>query len=166
MARDATEDLRSFLTSNTPSFDTSNISVTFSTSDIEHANYDQGPKYPSVAIVSEDPTIPGGGETDLTGIDPSGAGNTQDQITSILVDCWGGTHETQLYQDEGSNPSKVAKELAWEVHRVCFEASPSQAPTDYTHVNATPPSSAHDTQASPVARRFQTVCYLRHVNRP
>lgn len=161
MSRDTTEDLRQFLVAN---FDTSNISVTFSTDDIEHADYDDGPKYPSVAIVSEDPTTPGGGPMDVTGIEGSGGGAIQDVVTSVLVDCWGGTHETDIYQSEGSNPDVVAKELAWEVHRPCFEADPQDAPSGYELINARAPRSAHDTDASPTARRYQTVCYLKYTN--
>lgn len=161
MSRDTTDDLLTFLRNN---FNTANISVTFSTSDIEHANYEDGPSYPSAAIVSEDPVVPGGGPLDVTGMDGSGGGAIQDVITSVLVDCWGGTHETQIYHDEGSNPDVVAKEIANEVHRVCFEATPLEAPAGYEQISAAPPQSAHDTQASPTVRRYQTVCYLKYTN--
>lgn len=166
MARDTTEDLRAFLVNGAPSFDTSAISVTFSTDDIEHANYDDGPAYPSVAIASTDPVVQGGGPMAVSGMDGTGAGGFQDVVTSVLVDCWGGTHETDIYHTEGSNPDIVAKDLAWEVHRVCHEAQPAQAPAGYELINAAPPRSAPDTNQSPTARRYQTVCYLKYTNDP
>ena len=163
MARDPTEDLRSFVVAN---FDTSAISVTFSTDDIEHANYDDGPTYPSVAIVSEDPSVLGGGPMDVSAIAGGGGGAVQETVVSVLVDCWGGIHETQIYHDEGSNPDVVAKELAHETHRVCFDAIPSEAPAGYELISAAPPRSAHDTDASPTVRRYQTTCYLKYTDRP
>jgi len=166
MTRDTTDDLLSFLTSGTPSFDPSNISVTVSADDIEHANYDDGPTYPSVAIVSEDPSVLGGGPMDMTGMDGTGKGGIQDVITSVQVDCWGGDHETDIYHDEGSDPDTVAKELANEVHRVCFEADPDQVPSNYELINAAPPRSAHDTKSSPTKRRYVTIAYLKYTNHP
>lgn len=166
MARDTTDDLLSFLINGTPSFDTSAISVTFSTDSIEHANYDDGPTYPSIAIVSEDPTTPNGGQMGVSGMDGSSGGPIQDVVTSVLVDCWGGTHETDIYHNESSNPDVVAKELAWEVHRVCFEATPVDAPAGYELVSAAVPQTAHDTESSPTVRRYQVVCYLKYTNQP
>ncbi|WP_089650091.1 hypothetical protein [Halobacterium hubeiense] len=165
MSRDVTDDLLAHLTTGTPSFNTDAIPVTFGEGRIEHADYDDGPRYPSVAVVSADPVVPGGGPMDATGMDGSGDGVIQDVIASVLVDCWGGTHETDVYHDEGSNPDVVAKELANEVHRVCFQTQPVQAPAGYELVNAAPPTPAHDTEASPTARRYQTVCYLKYTNK-
>lgn len=162
MSRDPSDALKTHLRDNV---DTGNISASLSTEAIDHADYDQGPSFPSVAIVSEDPSHPNSGPEDLSGIDPSGSGATQDTLVSLLVDCWGGTHETQIYHDEGSNPTTVASELAWEVHRVCFGAQ-SDAPTGYNFLTAAAPRTAHDTQTSPATRRYQTVCYLRFTNRP
>jgi hypothetical protein len=152
------------------SFDISNVSVAFAPGDhtdtstdgdVDHANYDNGPVYPSAVAVSEDPVVPGGGPMDVTAMGGSGGGGIQDVVVSILMDCWGGTHETAAEMNWSTSPDVVAKEIAHEVHRVCFEADPADAPSGYELINAAPPRSAHDTQATPTVRRYQTVCYLK-----
>lgn len=172
MARDDSDNLVAYLRQE---FDTSNITVSFSPGDsndttqdgdVDHANYDDGPDYPSAVVVTEDPTPIGAGPMGVTGMDPGGAGSTQRVVVSLLVDCWGGTWETADTNNWSISADEVAKEIAWEVHRILFETQPTNAPNDYELVSADVPRSAHDTQASPTVRRYQTVAYLAYTNYP
>jgi len=93
---DVKADLVAFLRSN---FDDTAPSVSWTSSeDIVHADYDGQRDYPQVAIVSRDPVVPGGGQTNATGIDAGGNGPVQDVIYLVLVDCWGGPEDDDSYQ--------------------------------------------------------------------
>jgi hypothetical protein len=122
MARDIKSDLVAFLRTH---FDESEIPVTFEAGDpadpttvegVRFAAYDGANDYPQVAIVSEDPVVPGGGQTQMTGIDAGGKGGIQDVVTSVQIDCWGGPHDADIYQSEGAHPDVVANALARETH--------------------------------------------------
>lgn len=148
---DPKDDLRTFLRSN---FDDSVVSVPFANADdIVFADYDGGVgPYPQVAIVSKDPVVPGGGQTQATGIDPSGAGAIQDVIYLVQVDCWGGPDDATVYATNGSHPDIVANEIAEEVAATCRVGSDG-APSGYEWVYAEPPTEADDVDASPTEHR-------------
>jgi hypothetical protein len=164
MSLDPKADLRDWLR---PRFDDSAISVPFTaSSDLDIANYDAGPAWPSIAIVSSDPVPLGGGPMDMTGIDPSGAGAIQDVVYRILVDCWGGPHNADVYQTNGSDADTVAEELGREVHDKAW-ATPDNAPADYNGaVSSTPPRDANDVEATPTEYRRQVTVYLKATRTP
>ena len=129
MARDIKSDLVAFLREH---FNESEIPVTFEAGDpadpttvegVRFADYDGANNdFPQVAIVSEDSVVPGGGQTQMTGIDAGGGGGIQDVVTSVQIDCWGGPHDADIYQSEGAHPDVVANALARETHSVLFGA--------------------------------------------
>lgn len=160
MTTDPSDDLVSFLRSNV---DDSNISVPFSTSDdIDHADYDGPNDYPQIAVVSNDPVVPGGGETGWTGMDPGGGGPIQDRVETMLVDCWGGPEDRDVYQNNGTHPDKVAAELRAEVVRACNAAAAGGAPSAYEWIAATPQGDADDTERDRTHYREQALCRLKH----
>jgi len=121
--------------------------------DVVFADYDGdlGP-FPQVAVVSKDPVVPGGGQTQATGIDPSGAGPIQDVVYLVQVDCWGGPVDADVYANHGSDPDSVANDLAEEVAATCRVGSDG-APAGYEWLFADPPREADDTEASPTKHR-------------
>lgn len=146
---DPKDDLRTFLRNN---FNSNAVSVTFTNSDdIVFADYDGAQSHPEVAIVSKDTVVPGGGQTQATGIDPGGGGGIQDVIYLVQVDCWGGPDDADIYQSEGSHPDIVANELGEEVARVCRAGTNGLA--DYEWVFAEPPFESDDTEESPTKHR-------------
>lgn len=147
---DPKDDLRTFLRNN---FTSGAISVTFTNSDdIVFADYDGNQEYPEVAVVSKDTVVPGGGQTQATGIDPGGGGPIQDVIYLLQVDCWGGPEDADIYQDEGSHADTVANELGEEVASTC-RIGTAGAPAGYEWMFAEPPFESDDTKASPTKHR-------------
>jgi hypothetical protein len=147
---DPKDDLRTFLRNNV---DASVVSVPFTNADeIVFADYDGDRSYPEVAIVSKDPVVPGGGQTQATGIDPSGGSPIQDVVYLVQVDCWGGPDDDDTYQDHGSHPDTVANELGEEIAETC-RVGVDGAPTGYEWLFAGPPSEADDTEESPTVHR-------------
>lgn len=168
MPRDTKKDLIDHLRSE---FDTSAISVPFDVSDdIAFEAYDDVEKEVYVTPVSEDSTSPGGGETQYTGIDPSGAGGIQDIVTSVQIDCWGGDEEADVYMTNNTHPDIVANELSTEVHRILFNTDESSSgpaiPTGYDWMNAQPPSEADDTEENPTTFRDIVIARTKHTVRP
>lgn len=157
------EDLRDWIR---PRFDDSAISVPFAaSSDLDIANYDVGPAWPSIAIVSADPVTPGGGQTGATGIDGGGGGAIQDTVYLVLVDCWGGPRSADVYADHGSDPVTVANDLATELH-ASARSIPQNAPSGYEWVFADPPQDANDPEATPTEYRQQVTVRLKTTFRP
>lgn len=147
---DPKDDLVSHLRGN---FNSGAVSVSFTNSDdIVHADYDGDRDFPEVAVVSKDPVVPGGGQTQATGIDASGAGAIQDVIYLVQVDCWGGPHDADIYASEGSDPDTVAVELGEEVAATCRVGSDG-APSGYEWMFAEPPQEADDVEESPTKHR-------------
>jgi len=134
--------------------DGSAASVPFTNADdIVFADYDGGAgPFPQVAVVSKDPVVPGGGQTQATGSDPSGGGPIQDVIYLVQVDCWGGPDDAQVYADHGSHPDVVANELGEEVAATCRVGSDG-APAGYEWLFAEPPQESDDTEQSPTEHR-------------
>lgn len=176
MVRDIKSDLIAFLRQH---FDESVVSVTFSPGDpadptteegIRFADYDGANEYPQIAVVSEDPTLPGGGTTGYSAMDAGGKGGIQDVITSVQIDCWGGPDNDDIYQSEGSHPDPVANQLARETHRVLFEADESDegppVPDGYEWVNAEQPVESNDTERNPTHFRRYVIARLKHTERP
>ena len=142
-----------------PRFDDTAISVTFSASDdLDIANYDVGPAWPSIAIVDATPVVRGGGATGATSFDPTGAGAYQEVDYLITVDCWGGPRTADIYASEGSDPDTVAVELAMELHRAARgeEATPS----GYEYAFADPPQDATTTNEDETEYRQQVTARL------
>ncbi|WP_323190456.1 hypothetical protein [Halostella sp. PRR32] len=176
MARDIKSDLVAFLRQH---FDSGAIPVTFEAGDptdpttvegVRFADYDGANDYPQVAVVSEDPTTPGGGQTGYSGIDAGGGGGIQDAVTSVQIDCWGGPHDADIYQSEGSHPDVVANALGRETHRVLFKADESSSgppvPDGYEWVNAEQPVESNDTKRSPTHYRRFVVAKTKHTETP
>jgi len=102
----------------------------------------------------------------ISGIDASGGGGTQDQIYSILCDCWGGPRDADVYQDHGSDPVTVANELGEELHDAAW-ATPQNAPSGYGGaVSATPSEDANRPETTPTEYRQQVTVYLRRFYTP
>jgi hypothetical protein len=161
---DVSEDLVEFLRSRV---DGGVVSVAFDpASDIDHADYDGANHYPQVAVVSEDPQVPGGGRTKFTGMDGGGAGPIQDVVVSVLVDCWGGPHDDDTYRGGDVHPDVVAAELATEVWETCLNAAVTGAPAGYEWIGAEPPQDADDTTRDSVHYRQQVVARLKHTYTP
>jgi hypothetical protein len=176
VTRDIKADLVAFLREY---FDETAVSVTFSPGDptdptvegdVRFAGYDGANDYPQVAVVSEDPVVAGGGQTQYSGIDAGGRGGIQDVITAVQIDCWGGPHDADVYQTEDSNPDTVANELGRETHRVLFEADEADVgppvPDGYEWVNAEQPSSSNDIERSPTHYRRIVVARTKHTETP
>lgn len=123
--------------------------------DIGFAEYDQGIDYPRVATVSEDPVVPGGGETGYTAIDPGGGPPIQDRIFLIVVDCWGGPVDDPTYQNNGSHPDVVANALGHEVADAALTAAADGAPDPLDWISAEPPVTANDVERDPTHYRRQ-----------
>lgn len=157
---DPKKDLRDFVRSN---FDGSAISTSFTPADdVVIANYDVGPAFPEVAIVSADPITPGGGETGATGYDAGGGGLIQDTIWELTVDCWGGPH--QEYSGGSTDADTVAEELGQELHETCRVGE--GGPSGYEWLFAQPPADANDTEAQPTEYRRQVVARLKYTYTP
>ncbi|WP_459191824.1 hypothetical protein [Halosimplex sp. J119] len=148
---DPKSDLVGYLRANV---DPSAIPVPFTNADdIVFADYDGGAgPFPQVAVVSKDPVVPGGGQTQATGIDPTGAGPVQDVIYLVQVDCWGGPDDADVYANNGSHPDVVANELGEEIAATCRVGSVG-APDGYEWMFAEPPTEADDTDQSPTEHR-------------
>jgi hypothetical protein len=147
---DPKKDLRDFLRSN---LNTGAVPVPMSTDDIVVGDPDGNRTYPQAAVTTKDPIVPGGGETQATGIDPaSGGGPIQDVVYLVQVDCWGGPHDADVYATHGSNPDRVANDLGEEVATTC-RVGVSGAPTDYEWLFTGPPTEADDTDENPVSHR-------------
>lgn len=176
MVRDVKSDLVTHLREH---FDAGDVPVPFdvgdpadptASGDVRFADYDGENDYPQVAIVSEDAVVPGGGQTQYTGMDAGGAGGIQDTVTSVQVDCWGGPHDAAVYDDHGSNPDVVANALGRAVHDVLFNTDEADegppVPDGYEWVNAEPPVESNDTERTPTHYRRFVVARLKHTERP
>lgn len=153
-------DLRDFLRSELAGDDTS---VSFTPSDDVIVGTGDGvEEYPTVAIASKDPVVPGGGQTAATGIDPSGAGAIQDTVWLCQIDCWGGPARG----NPDTHPTVVAGELASAVHAALFETVPEDAPAGYEWVSAEPPTVADDTEANPTHHREIVIARAKSTYRP
>lgn len=151
--------------------DTGNISVSFSTSDdIGFSQYDDVDQAVYATPVSEDPVVPGGGQTQYTGIDPGGTGGVADVVVSLQIDCWGGDREAPVYDAASTHPDIVASELSDEVYRVLFatddSASGPSVPSGYDWLNAEPPTEADDTEQSPTTYRDIVVARAKYTKTP
>ena len=176
MARDVKSDLVAHLREHFAAteipvpFDVGDPADPVSPGDVRFADYDGENDYPQVAIVSEDPVVPGGGETQYTAMDAGGAGGIQDIITSVQIDCWGGPQDATVYNENGSHPDVVANALAWETHAVLFGSDEGDegppVPEGYEWVNAEPPVEANDTERTPTHYRRFVVGLLKHTERP
>lgn len=151
-------------------FDIGNPAAPADPGDVRFADYDGENDYPQVAVVSEDSVVPGGGQTQYTGIDAGGAGGIQDTVTSVQIDCWGGPQDAAVYNDHGSHPDVVANALGRETHRVLFETDEAgegpPVPDGYEWVNAEPPVESNDTERTPTHYRRFVVGVLKHTERP
>lgn len=167
---DEKEDLVVFLRTHV---DPNNLSVPFETGDpatpndtsgdIQFADYDSGLDFPGIYVQAEETTVPGGGITGFTGMDAGGGGPTQDPVTTIQVDCWGGSKQTDRLQNAGVDPDSFAKELANEVWNVCIENA--QGPTGYRFISVANPSEANDTEVDPTRyRRIVPVAMGYHIH--
>lgn len=177
MVRDIKADLVAFLREH---FDETEIPVTFdagnhtdptASGDVRFADYDGGAgPYPNVSILSEDAVVPGGGQTQYSGVDAGGKGGIQDVVTSVQIDCWGGPQDADIYQSEGSHPDVVANALGRETHRVLFEADESNegppVPDGYEWVNAEQPVENNDLERSPTHYRRFVIARIKHTERP
>jgi len=173
MAKHVDRDLIAFLREQ---MDPSVVAVTFDPGppgdtdaggDVFFADYDGDLDYPLVAIVSNDPVVPGGGETGFTGIDSGGGGPVQDVVETILVDCWGGPVDDAIYDGAGTHPDDVANNLGREVWSVCNEAAAENAPAGYEWIGASPPSTADDEETHERTHyRDQVVVRLKHTQAP
>jgi len=160
MPTDPTADLVSFLQNNVNGGE---ISVSFTPgSDVGFANYEGANDYPQIAVVTNDPVIPGGGQTGYTSINPDGSGPNQASIHTILVDCWGGPEDDAAYQGGSTHPDLIAAELADEVRRVCH-ANATSPPSGYDWLGARRLGDTDDTDRSPTHYREQVECLLRAV---
>lgn len=160
---DVKGDLVDYLRANV---DGSAISVPWTNADdIVFANYDGGRDYPQVAVVSKDFVVPGGGQTAATGIDAGGAGPVQDRVWLVLVDCWGGPDDEQVYEDNGVHPDAVASKLGEEVFQTCFQGSDG-APDGYEWITADPPQESDDVEESPTHHREQVTVRLKETHTP
>lgn len=140
-ARDVRSDLREFIRAH---FSPGNVAVAWTNADdIVIADYDLGPSYPEVAVVSEDFVAIGGGTTQFTAMDAAGGGPVQEGYSLVQIDCWGGTVNTDAVQTAGVHPDEVAVQLAREVIRA-INAN-AGGPSGYKWVSATGPSTANDT---------------------
>lgn len=168
MSRDIKQDVIEFLRAN---IDTSAISVSFSASDdIGFAQYDDVDQDVYVTPVSEDPVVPGGGQTGYSGIDAGGRGGIADVVVSVQIDCWAGDRDADVYQTADSHPDIVANELSQEVYRVLFDADESSSgpavPSGYEWVNAEPPTDADDVEESPTKYRDTVLARLKYTQTP
>lgn len=157
MTLDVSEDLVAFLRSR---LDVDDIPVAFDVDDdIGLGKYNASVAQPFVTPVSEDPVVPGGGQTGYTALGADGP--LQDQVWLVLVDCWGGAVDASIYQDEDAHPDGVANVLGQLVARACREAAAAGAPDGYEWVNADPPQTANDDQRDPTHYRRQVTCRLK-----
>jgi hypothetical protein len=168
MAKDIKKDLIDFLRSEVNS---SAFSVPFTNSDsIGFEAYDDADEAVYITPVSEDPAVPGGGQTQYTGIDPSGDGGIADVVVSVQIDCWGGDRDDQIHADNDTHPDVVANELSQEIYRVLFEANDAAAgpgvPADYDWINAEPPREADDLEQSPTKYRDIVVARMKYTKTP
>jgi hypothetical protein len=156
---DPKDDLVTHLRNNV---DPSVVSVPFTNADdIVFADYDGGAgPYPQIAVVSKDPIVPGGGQTQATGIDAGGGGGIQDTIYLVRVDCWGGPADADVYANHGSNPDTVANELGEEVAKTC-RVGTAGAPSGYEWMFAEPPTEADDVEESPTEHRDQVTVRMK-----
>jgi hypothetical protein len=162
MAPDPKGDLRDWLR---PRFDDATVPVPFAaTEDLGIANYDVGPTWPSIAIVSADWVTVGGGTTGATGYSPTG-GAHQHGYFSILVDCWGGPRDADVYADHGSDPDTVAEALGQELHAIA-RGGEAETPARYEWSFADPPTDANNVEASPTEYRRQVTIRLGYHYEP
>jgi hypothetical protein len=156
---DVSGDLVDFLRSEA---DFTSVSVSFDDqNDLHEANPDGGRSYPSVVTVSEDPIVPGGGDTQFTAMDPGGGGPIQDRIWLVTVDCWGGPVSAGAYEGVDVHPDDVAGELGNIVSDTCINAAADAAPSGYEWISADPPSTANDTDPEYTHYRRQVTCRLK-----
>jgi hypothetical protein len=159
---DPKDDLRAFLRAN---LDASAVSVPFASADgVVFADYDGERSYPQVAIVSKDSVVPGGGQTQATGINPADGSPIQDVVYQIQVDCWGGPEDDEVYQEHGSHPDIVANELGEAVADAC-RVGTDGAPAGYAWLFAEPPTEANDTEEIPTEHREYVIVRMKHTYR-
>jgi hypothetical protein len=151
-------------------FDAGDPSDPTAEGDVRFADYDGSNDYPQVAIVSEDAVVPGGGQTQYSAMDAGGSGGIQDIVTSVQIDCWGGPHDDDVYQEHGSHPDVVANALGRAVHDVLFNSDESSegppVPDGYEWLNAEPPTESNDTERTPTHYRRVVVARLKYTKRP
>lgn len=160
--KDPKLDLRGFLRTNVA---TGDLSIPFdANTQIDIADYDGGISTPSVALGPED-TIPvGGGPTGYTGMDGGGAGPTQDLMTSIAVDCWGGNERTDVLVSNDVDPDTVANELAQVVWDAIHDNSGDLS--GYDRISVTEAREANDDRSSPTEYRRKLRARLFYERRP
>lgn len=141
MSRDVKEAVRDFLRTHV---DSSNIPVSWTNSDdIVVANYDVGPDYPEVSVVSDDPVVLGGGTTQFTAIEPTGGSPVQEVYSLVQVDCWGGTVTTEANLTADVHPDETANEIGQEVWNVVNDNAVNISGYDW--ISASPPTDDSDT---------------------
>jgi hypothetical protein len=155
---DPKKDLRDYLRNN---LNTGALTVPMSTSDIVIGDPDGSRTYPQAAVTTKDPIVPGGGETQATGINPAkGSAPIQDVVYTVQVDCWGGPHDADVYANHGSNPDRVANDLGEEVAATC-RVGQSGSPANYEWLFAGPPQEADDTDHNPTSHREVVTARLK-----
>lgn len=156
--KDVKRDLVAFLRAH---FDETALSVPLTPGDpatpndadgeIRIADFDGGLDYPGIYLQAENTVVPNSGVTGFTGMDPGSGGPTQDPVTSVQVDCWGGTTQTDRLINHGVHPDTLASEMANQVWRTCLNNS--GGPDGYRYVSVSEPTEGNDTDASPTAFR-------------
>ena len=168
MTRDVKQDLIEFLRTH---IDESVVAVSFTASeDIGFGAYDDVDQDVYITPASADSVVPGGGQTQYSGIDPSGAGGVADVVVSLQLDCWGGDRESPVYDGVDSHPDIVANALSQEVYDLLFDADDGAdgppVPDGYDWVNAEPPTEADDVEQSPTKYRDIVVARMKYTKQP
>lgn len=142
---DEVDDLVTFLQARV---DWTNVDADAAALEVDFANYDGGVDTPGVRVHSPETDTMRSGATGYSGMDPGGAGPTQDARTTVQVDAWGGT----INDDDvlTSHPEVVASQLRGEVWRVVLQGDP---PAPYQYIGVLDSGSGHDTDSDPTEFR-------------
>jgi hypothetical protein len=77
-------------------------------------SWNAGDSYPIVSVTNNDPTVPGGGETNVTSIQGDGSGNNQRRLENVLV-------TVQAAEDSDYNNGVEAHQLVETLYNHAFQ---------------------------------------------
>lgn len=124
--------------------------------------------YPLVFVDGTDPTVPGGGETNYTAIQPDGSGPIQDVIANAII-------SVQATDDQTYGTGNVeARTIIHDIYQEChhqIQNNATTAITDAQYATITPPTltkstSEDDAGSTTTWKQLQGTASFRYRNTP
>lgn len=155
MVKDIVLVIKDYLDNN---WDTSNTSISYQP-DTHTGWFDTQATNPQVTISTPNETAQGGGTTPFSGIDPTGAGPTQEINGFCVVNCW-----SDREVESGVNPKKLVHEFKEEVRRIIHDKA--TAHEDYRFIGFSGADFLVETETEPTGFRIEITVQFGYAVRP